>query len=405
MPAAIEANRLGKRYRLGVDASGYDTLREALRRRLLRSGGDAPEVWALRNLTFGVDEGEALGVIGPNGAGKTTLLKVLAGITEPTTGEARTRGRVGALLDVGTGLHPELTGRENVFLSGAILGMRKAAVGRRFDEIVDFAGIEPFLDTPVKRYSAGMRLRLAFAVAAHIEPPIIVVDEVLAVGDASFQQKCIGKVAEIGRHGRTILFVSHDLGAVTRLCGRAIWLEGGRIRRDGPAHEVVAEYLDSGAGAPLLAEFDGDQHAAVALQRVWVQDPEGRVLSSIRRGEPFTVALQLALRERHPALDFSVSLTNRDGVRVLADARSDWSPDAALPGDPGIYDMRITIPGLLTPGPYIVGLWVGSEYDTLLHHEVITLSVEPRADDRQHWLDRRRVVQPEVRWEVRHEPP
>ena len=177
-----------------------------------------------------MERGEALGIIGRNGAGKTTLLRILAGITDPTRGEARVRGRVGALLDVGTGFHPELTGRENVYLSGAILGMRRADVRERLDEIVAFSGVERFLDTPVKRYSTGMRLRLAFAVAAHIEPPILVVDEVLAVGDAEFREKCLGKMAEIGAHARTVLFVSHDLGAITRLCSRAVWLHDGALR-------------------------------------------------------------------------------------------------------------------------------------------------------------------------------
>ena len=217
MGNAIEVQSLGKRYRLGTDQAGYDTLRNAIARSFKRRSSAEQELWALRDVSFSVSEGEPVGIIGPNGAGKTTLLKILAGITEPTSGEARTRGSVGALLDVGTGMHPGATGRENVFLMGSVLGLSRSEVRKRFDEIVSFAGVEPFLDTPVKRYSGGMRMRLAFATAAHIEPPIVVVDEVLAVGDVAFRERCLGKMSEVGQHGRTVLYVSHDLGSVTRL--------------------------------------------------------------------------------------------------------------------------------------------------------------------------------------------
>ena len=234
---AIQVENLGKRFRLGVGAGHYDTLREALTRAVRPRRDDRRDLWALRGVDLEVERGEALGIVGPNGAGKTTLLRILAGITFPTEGIARTRGTVGSLLDVGTGFHPELTGRENVYLSGTVLGMRRREVRERFDEIVEFSGVERFLDTPVKRYSEGMRLRLAFAVAAHLEPPIVVVDEVLAVGDSAFREKCMGKMAEMGRRDRTVLFVSHDLGAITQLCARAVWLEGGHIQSDGPARE------------------------------------------------------------------------------------------------------------------------------------------------------------------------
>ena len=200
-------------------------------------------MWALRDVDFEIEEGDVVGIVGRNGAGKTTLLKVLARIVRPTTGVVRMRGRVGALLEVGTGFHPELTGRENVFLNGVVLGMSRREIDRRFDDIVEFAGVERFLDTPLKRYSSGMYLRLAFAVAAHIDPDILVVDEVLAVGDAEFQRRCLGRMSEFGREGRTVVFVSHDTGAVGQLCRRAIWLEHGKVRDDGSVESVLAAYL------------------------------------------------------------------------------------------------------------------------------------------------------------------
>ena len=402
MASAIEVAGLGKRYRLGTDSAGYDTLRDVLRRTATRRRTQREEHWALRDLDLTVDQGEALGIIGRNGAGKTTLLRILAGITEPTRGEARTRGRVGALLDVGTGFHPELTGRENVFLSGAILGLRRAAVREKLDEIVAFAGMEPFLDTPVKRYSSGMRLRLAFAVAAHIEPPILVVDEVLAVGDAEFREKCLGRMAEIGRHARTVLFVSHDLGAITRLCSRAVWLDAGRLNLDGRAEEVVSAYLTANLGAPLLAEFDADEREAVSITGVALRDEEGRLLTAAQRDQSLTVDLRWVARERIPGLDIAVRLLDESGVPVIDDARADHAE--GLPGHPGTYRATVTLPGLLAPGRYVLGAWIGTEQLTHADRDMLTVEVLPRPDDRQLAIDRRRAVIPEARWAVEHEP-
>jgi ABC-2 type transport system ATP-binding protein/lipopolysaccharide transport system ATP-binding protein len=403
MSSAIEIKKLSKRYRLGSDATGYDTLRDAIRRRVRGRSQPQKVVWAVRDLDLAVEQGEALGVVGQNGAGKSTLLKILAGITEPTSGEARTLGRVGALLEVGTGFHPELTGRENIFLNGGILGLRRAEVQARLEEIVAFAGVGRFLETPVKRYSTGMRLRLAFAVAAHIEPPIIVVDEVLAVGDAAFREKCLGKMSEIGRHGRTVLFVSHDLGALTRLCSRAIWLDHGRLRDDGPAADIVAAYLGSGAGRPLVADFDQDAAAPASLTQVAVRGVGGDILESPRRDQPFVVNIDFLVRDPTPGLDIAISLIDSHGVRVIYDARSDWSSASGLPGAPGRYEARVTLPGLLTAGRYALELWVGTEHETLIEREVLALRIAPRMDDRQEWIDRPRVIQPRVLWEVDHE--
>jgi len=273
---AIRATGLGKRYRLGQDAP-YGALRDSLAagaralgtslRRRLAGGGDGigsespsgggrrAELWALRDVDFTLRPGSVVGLIGRNGAGKSTLLKLLARITPPTEGEAWLRGRVGALLEVGTGFHPELTGRENIYLAAAIMGMRRSDVRLRFDRIVEFAGVEAFLDTPVKRYSSGMHTRLAFAVAAHLEPEILLVDEVLAVGDARFQRKCLGRMDEVAREGRTVVFVSHAMTSVTRLCPQAMLLEGGRLVAQGPTGEVVARYLRGDVGSQAAIDW------------------------------------------------------------------------------------------------------------------------------------------------------
>jgi lipopolysaccharide transport system ATP-binding protein len=242
---AIAVERLGKAYRLGVTAGGT-TLREVLTGTAPKAARDDTLLWALRDVGFSIDRGETVGIIGRNGAGKSTLLKLLSRITYPSEGEIRLYGRIGSLLEVGTGFHPELTGRENIHLNGTILGMRRHEIDKRFDEIVAFAEIERFLDTPVKRYSSGMYVRLAFAVAAHLDPEILVVDEVLAVGDAAFQRKCLGKMGEVAREeGRAVLFVSHNMVAVSALCSRGILLDGGRLVSDGPVNAVVPQYLRS----------------------------------------------------------------------------------------------------------------------------------------------------------------
>jgi lipopolysaccharide transport system ATP-binding protein len=250
----VQATGLGKRYTIGNTSGGYSRLTEDIsdafsklvrRRPADRIEATARELWALRDVTFDVEQGEVLGLIGKNGAGKTTLLKVMARITEPTEGRAEVVGRVGSLLEVGTGFHPELTGRENVYLNGAILGMRRNEIRAKFDEIVGFAEVEKFIDTPVKRYSSGMYVRLAFAVAAFLEPEILFVDEVLSVGDQAFQQRCLGRMNEIARSGRTILFVSHNLASVAALCTRAILIDGGRLVMDGPTDDVITHYIST----------------------------------------------------------------------------------------------------------------------------------------------------------------
>jgi ABC-type polysaccharide/polyol phosphate transport system ATPase subunit len=406
MPHAVETQGLGKRYRLGEDFGRYLTIRESLAgvlRRERRNGADR-ELWALREIDLTVDEGEVVGVIGRNGAGKTTLLKLLARITEPTTGVARTRGRVGALLEVGTGFHPELTGRENVYLNGAILGMSRGEVGRRFDAIVEFAGVERFLDTPLKRYSSGMSLRLAFAVAAHMNAPTVVVDEVLAVGDLEFQQKCLGKMAELTEAGRTVVFVSHDLGAIRQLCPRTVWLDEGRVQADGPSADVIEQYVKSSAFGATTIDFEPEGDQTVELLGVAVTEENGTPIDMARRDRTFAVRVRFATRAHLPDLDVGVHLIDKRGAYVLIETFSDTDGWRGAMETPGEYQVALTVPPVLAAGNYIVGVWIGSTIgladETFVDREVLNLQLWPHPHERQESIDRARVVQPPVRWEL-----
>ncbi len=295
-------------------------------------------LWALRDVSFDVKQGEVVGIIGINGAGKSTLLKVISRITPPTLGQIKIRGRVSSLLEVGTGFHPELTGRENVYLNGTILGMRKLEVDRKFDEIVDFSGVEKFLDTPVKRYSMGMRVRLAFAVAAHLEPEILIIDEVLAVGDAEFQKKCLNKMEDVGNEGRTVLFVSHNMAAVTRLCNRGILLSAGSILDDGDTHSIVSSYLTSGMGTSAAREWPDGEGApgdeSVSLRALRVVDRQGNVSEGVdvRR----SVGLQMeyeVLKPGHTLMPY-FRLSNEEGVTIFSTIDQDlrWHSESRTPG-------------------------------------------------------------------------
>jgi lipopolysaccharide transport system ATP-binding protein len=324
-PAAITARGLSKRYRLGERGPAYRTLRESLAGSLSRSqrpAGREEAFWALRDVSFDVAPGEAVGVIGRNGAGKSTLLKILSRITPPTEGEAVIRGRIGSLLEVGTGFHPELTGRENIFLSGAILGMRAAEIRRRFDEIVAFAGLDRFTDTPVKRYSSGMYVRLAFAVAAHLEPEILLVDEVLAVGDLEFQKKCLGKMDDVSRSGRTVLFVSHSMGTIERLCTRSILLRDGRVAAFGSTADVVREYVASGGGEALswvrsaAAPANGDD--APYLRRIEVVDADGRPVSAVTSASAVGIAIECVLPRPRSGLQLGLSIEDDRGQTIFS---------------------------------------------------------------------------------------
>src|SRR5262249_49377212 len=330
MTAAIVVESLGKRYRVsrGAARPRYRTLREdlvnlvsAALRRLTRGpdGGNMEEFWALRNVGFAVRPGEVVGIIGRNGAGKSTLLKVLSRITRPTSGEVRLRGRVGSLLEVGTGFHPELTGRENIYLNGSVLGMSRREVERKVDEIVAFSEVERFLDTPVKRYSSGMYVRLAFAVAAHLEPEILIVDEVLAVGDAGFQKKCLGKMNEVGRQGRTVLVVSHNMAAVRALCRRGIVLRRGELVFDGEVESAVKHYLaylHDTAGQAFGDNPERSGSGAVRLTAVGLLDEAGEPVTDPVAGRPATVKLTYQNPSGVRRLDVVMTIYNHLGVAV-----------------------------------------------------------------------------------------
>ncbi|MBM7804173.1 ABC-2 type transport system ATP-binding protein/lipopolysaccharide transport system ATP-binding protein [Geodermatophilus bullaregiensis] len=359
----VQFDRVSKRYVLGEHVNAREALTAAGRRLVRRHRDDEQVLWPLRDVSFTVGDGEALGIVGRNGAGKSTVLKILAGITSPTRGASRTRGRVATLLEVGTGFHPELTGRENVFLNGAILGMSRRDTTRRFDQIVDFSGTERFLDTPIKRYSSGMQLRLAFAVAAHLEPDVLLVDEVLAVGDAEFQRKCVGRMAEAEEEGRTVVFVSHDLETLTRICRRSLWLDAGRIRHSGPTGEVVRTYLASGLSSHG-SEETSVHSGPVSVRAVRVLSADGLPSTALMRDEPLHIQAEFAVREHVPGLDLALYVTTRGGVRVFDEALSDHGVER-LP--PGAYCADLAVPPLLNVGEFSVGLWIGTAQEDLVH--------------------------------------
>ena len=363
---AIEVEGLSKRYLLGEDQPGR-SLRESITASVRRLGArrrQRDEIWSLRDIDLSVAEGEAVGVIGRNGAGKSTLLKILSRITEPTAGVSRTRGRVTSLLEVGTGFHAELTGRENVYLNGAILGMSRRDIDRRFDEIVTFAGVTRFIDTPVKRYSSGMYLRLAFAVAAHLEPDIMVVDEVLAVGDAEFQARCLRRMETAESEGRTVVFVSHNLDAITRLCSRTVWLEAGRIAAEGPSGEVVQRYLDAQVERSMQGKLGEDDRGPVSLQEVTIVDESGRPAQVMRRDDGFTIEVRFSVREDVPGLDLAAYILDARGGEVINEAWSDTSDNRVC--GVGDHVARLRMPSVLNVGDYVVGVWLGTAYETLL---------------------------------------
>ncbi len=335
----ITVEGLSKSYRLG-ETLRYQTLRDAIasgfssmmkRPFSERWGKKGPgEHWALKDVSFSVNEGEVLGIIGRNGAGKSTLLKILSRITDPTEGTARIRGRLASLLEVGTGFHQELTGRENIFLNGAILGMTRREIRAKFDEIVAFAEIEKFLDTPVKRYSSGMYVRLAFAVAAHLEPEILIVDEVLSVGDAAFQKKCLGRMGDVSKSGRTILFVSHNMAAVQRLCTRSILLEGGQTASIGGTRKVIEKYLSSSEKTAREGALDRlprelELGKSIKITKAQVMDSKGNLNSSILFGEPFAVYIEAAAYKEFKELSVVVGIDSSEGYRIATVLSEDSS--------------------------------------------------------------------------------
>ena len=376
----ISVENLSKAYWLGQKEKTHDTLTGAVKslalaplrnlRRLRRldtfSGNEkdqaVPEddvLWALQDVSFEVAEGEVVGIIGRNGAGKSTLLKILSRITEPTSGQAVIRGRVSSLLEVGTGFHPELSGRDNVYMNGTILGMTKREIDRKFDEIVDFSGVERFLDTPVKRYSSGMQVRLAFAVAAHLEPEILIIDEVLAVGDGEFQKKCLGKMQHVAGQGRTVLFVSHNMGMITSLCQTGLLMESGGVSARRTASETVLAYSCSGRSSPHFADFTASgrpigDHLATLLE-ARIEDMQGNCVSEVDIRNPFKVKMQYQLHQsvpRPPLPNFHF-LDDR-GEYAFVSSGSDPSPSV---GQPGTYEAECIVAGhLLNNGTFFIGV-------------------------------------------------
>jgi lipopolysaccharide transport system ATP-binding protein len=357
----IHGEGLGKRYRRGLMAD--PGLRHALER-LVKSPLSAfrrakeETFWALKDVSLEVKEGEVLGLIGRNGAGKTTLLKILSRITKPTTGWAEIHGRVGSLLEVGTGFHPELTGRENTFLSGAILGMAKSEITRKFDEIVAFAELEKFIDTPVKHYSSGMYVRLAFAVAAHLEPEILLVDEVLAVGDINFQKKCLGKMGDVARAGRTVVLVSHQMNQIRRLCHRVLWVDAGQVRMDGPPHEVLAAYESAMMSGERGTEATRGQMTKARFLR-WAIREAGDVETHVLRTlGPVTVRFEVELARGVANGEHGIALFNAERQLMWAQSTQNVTLEA------GRHFLSHTFPTLpLRPGIYqwLVSIWEGSE--------------------------------------------
>jgi len=413
---ALRVEGLGKRYRLGCKQESYRTLRDAvsniftapfrtLRSALPHGNGHGHSIWALKDLSFEVNRGEVIGIIGRNGAGKSTLLKILSRITEPTEGYADVHGSVSSLLEVGIGFHGELSGRENIFLNGAILGMKRNEIARNFDEIVAFAEIEEFIDTPVKRYSSGMYLRLAFAVAAHLESEILIVDEVLAVGDAQFQKKCLGKMDQISKCGRTILFVSHNLSAVQSLCSRALWVQNGCVVEDGRPGSVVANYLKTASTSVAERVWDSPTDApgddAVRLRSIRLI-PEDTTVDLMNTRTPLIVEIQYWNLRPNTELDLTIMVHNHEGICIFS---SNSAGEQMLHGKPlrtGLFRTICHIPGnILNGGVYRVSLLVIKGTSNLIHRETDALVFEMLDDviNRNGWYGKwQGVIRPKLQW-------
>lgn len=381
---AITIENLGKRYSIGVARAQSDGLRHAIEAavrsplRWLKSSGQRKaqhaEFWALKDVSVEVSQGEVVGIIGRNGAGKSTLLKILSRITVPTTGRICIEGRIASLLEVGTGFHPELTGRENIYLNGAILGMTRSEIIRKFDEIVAFSEIEEFLDTPVKRYSSGMYIRLAFAVAAHLEPEILIVDEVLAVGDASFQKKCLGKMGSFAQSGRTVLFVSHNMDAVRNLCQRAVWLKDGRVHRDGKADEIVEQYFDSASTVPSFSCANPEY--GLTILRVALKNCRGQETACFHPGDDLVVEISYDALKRIERPIIAVGVLGINGACFTSNMLLDGHRPECLQGAGQITCTFRSIP--LLPQNYAVKMIVRSSNvkDVIItYQEVASFSV------------------------------
>jgi lipopolysaccharide transport system ATP-binding protein len=412
--AIIQVENLGKRYRTGV-REGYGTLRDAIASaakapmRILRDHSrksTSKQFWALKNVTFEVAQGAVVGIIGRNGAGKSTLLKVLTRVTYPTAGRAEIRGKIGCLLEVGTGFHPELTGRENIYLNGAVLGMKKTEIQQKFDEIVQFAEIGQFLDTPVKRYSSGMYMRLAFAIAAHLEPEILVVDEVLAVGDAAFQKKCLGKIGKFAKEGRTVLFVSHNMVAIQSLCDRVIWLDQGQLMAEGSPAPVVSNYLHSSVSSLTEQVWNVAETAPgnekIRIRRVCVRPEGGEPSDPISMRTPVVLEFDFWNLVQGAHLDPNFQLISDQGIVVFASNPTDQSGWHGKPYPVGLFRSRCHIPGdLLKPGRYSILLTLTRDDYHIVYQEdnVLVFDVQDSVELRRRWYGEMvGTVRPLLKW-------
>ena len=417
----IQVEKLGKRYTLGAGPGGREAVERAARYRTIREsltetargalrlgrnghgahGRHAEDFWALKDVSFAIRPGEVVGIIGRNGAGKSTLLKVLSRITEPTEGRVRLRGRVASLLEVGTGFHPELTGRENIYLNGSILGMARAEIRAKFDEIVAFAEVERFLDTPVKRYSSGMYVRLAFAVAAHLEPEILIVDEVLAVGDAEFQKKCLGKMDQVAKsEGRTVLFVSHQMNAVQNLCASCLLLRGGRLEKQGPTAEIISAYLQAGsAQTTWLEPTTGPNPFANPYfrpTRLELRDDSGAPLArEARADEELEVVVEGHAERTDPALTVGFAIYSLAGQLMFWSLQTDTAPARWPKIVPGPNRLRARLPAhLLNEGDYRLELLASLHFRTWLcqpdvHAPTIGFGVRGGLSESPFWITAR----------------
>ncbi len=369
----IEIKNIGKKYNITHERGKYISLRDIimnvlkspftfLKSKAKQAVGLAikEEFWALKDINLAVKPGEVVGIIGANGAGKSTLLKILSQITPPTTGEIKIRGRVGSLLEVGTGFHPELSGRENIFLNGAILGMSQKEIAEKFDKIVEFAGIEKFLDTVVKHYSSGMYVRLAFSVAAHMNHDILIIDEVLAVGDAEFQKKCLGKMGEITKNeGRTILFVSHNMGAIQSLCSRCVLLENGRVIKTGKTGEVIGYYISGKTNKSEIMLSPKNDEAGVC--RIWLEDTDGNKISGIEMGENIILNIEYIIKKAVSVMDVDF-LLSKDGLPILQSFDIDAKEEFRYNRKPGDYHAQVTVPTeMFKEGNYVIEIWMGTD--------------------------------------------
>jgi lipopolysaccharide transport system ATP-binding protein len=412
---AIHVDKLSKKYKLGAMYERQDTLRDFLTSMVRspfqkRPVSDNQILWALKDISFDIERGSVIGIVGRNGAGKSTLLKVLSRVTDPTSGIGEIRGRVGSLLEVGTGFHPELTGRENTYLNGAILGMKRTEIEKKFDEIVDFSEVAKFIDTPVKRYSSGMYLRLAFAVAAHLEPDILVVDEVLAVGDAEFQRKCLGKMSDVAEQGRTVLFVSHNMSAILRLTTETLVMEKGRIVKRAPSNEAVDYYLSSGFVETGERIWDVDEipenAAPFRPKALRIKNEQGLVVNTIRSTEDMTIELEYQLDEPVTGLRVGFYLMSARGEFIFTTFDTDEPQmyDRFSVREPGLYYSRCKIPAdTFNEGRFVVGI-NASTYRIRRYFQderAITFNIDPAGAPGMQWPEQRLgPTRPRLNWEI-----